>query len=133
VKPRKAKTLTLARKLVAASIEGGEPTSRRVDAVLEFLGRRPMAERKALLGAYLKMMRREEALRTLSIERAGTLDETSRATLVGGMGEKSGKPLIVTEKETPALLGGLKVRLGDDIYDASLKGILDRLGAHGNI
>lgn len=132
MKPRKAKTQTLARKLADASIEGGAPSPARVDAVLAFLSKRPMSERKAILASYLKMMRREEALRTLSIERAGKLDDASREVLVSGMGKASGKKLIVTDKDNPALIGGLKVRLGDDVYDASLQGILDRLGMHGN-
>jgi F-type H+-transporting ATPase subunit delta len=126
VKPRKAKTLTLARKLAAISIEGGEPSSERVDAVLAYLSKRPMAERKAVLKVYLRMMRREEYQRTLLIEHAGALDDTSRAGLVGGMGR--GRKLMVTDKDNPALLGGLRVRLGDDVYDASLQGILDRFG-----
>ena len=129
MKVSKAKTQTLARKLANASIENGQPSAARVDAVLQFLRKKPLAQRKALLVAYLRMMRREEFLRTLVIERAGALDEASRKELVSGLTRSSGKTLIVTERENPGLLAGLKVRLGDDIYDASLQGKLSRLGA----
>ena len=127
MKPGKARILNLSRKLADASIEGGEPSPRRVDAVLAFLGGRPMSERRAVLAAYLKMMRREEARRTLLLERAGSLDGTSKKALVEGLAKSSGMKLIVTEKENPALIGGLRVRLGDDVYDASLRGMLNRL------
>ena len=125
MKPGKAKTHALARKLADLSMEDGVPSSARVDAVLAFLGRRPLSERRAILGAYLRIMRREEALRTLTIERAGPLSEMSKGALVSGMAH--GRSLNVVERENAALIGGLKVRLGDDVYDASLKGVLERL------
>jgi F-type H+-transporting ATPase subunit delta len=131
VKQGKAKTLALVRKLVEASMEGGEPSPVRVDAVLALLRKRPESQRKVLLGVYLRMMRRAEALRTLSIERAGPLAADSKTSLVAGMEKHGGRKLVVTEKENAALIGGLKVRLGDDVYDASLQGILDRIG-HGH-
>lgn len=131
MKQGKAKTKALARKLADASMEGGEPSSKRVDAVLAFLRTRPLSQRRALLAAYLRMMRREEALRTLSIEKAGPLDDASKAALVAGMEQRGGRKLVVTETENAALIGGLKVRLGDDVYDASLQGILARIG-HGH-
>ena len=127
MKSGKARTQTLARKLADASIENGEPSQARVDAVLQILRKRPDGQRRALLVAYLRMMRREEVLRTLSIERAGTLGEAARADLVAGMTKASGKKLIVNERENPALIAGLKVRLGDDLFDATLQGRLSRM------
>jgi F-type H+-transporting ATPase subunit delta len=126
----KARTQALARKLANASIEGGEPSAARVDAVLRYLRQRPAGERRALLVAYLLMMRREELLRTISIERAGALDDAARAALVEGLAKRSGKKLLMAERENPALIAGLRVRLGDDLYDATLQGVLERMGAH---
>ncbi len=122
-----AKVTTLARKLAQASLERGAPAEQKVGAVLEALRKLPPARRKPLLIAYLGQMRRAEALRTLTIERAGPLDEAARKSLVEGMSRKSGLSLKVTERENKALLGGLKLRLGDDEYDASIAGMLARL------
>ena len=129
MKAAKARTTALARKLAQASIADGEASPARVSAVLELLRKRPERERKALLVAYLRLMRREEALRTLLIERSGPLDEASRKAIVEGLSKKTGHKLIVRERENPALIGGLKVRLGDDEYDASIAGTLARLAA----
>jgi F-type H+-transporting ATPase subunit delta len=129
VKVQKARVSALTRKLVQASIENGEPSAVRVQAVLELLRRRPAGQRAVLLKAYLRRMRREEALRTLVIERSGVLDEPARKGLVDGMAKASGRKLVVAETENSALIAGLRVRLGDDLYDATLKGILDRIGA----
>ena len=129
MKVQKARVSALARKLVQVSMENGEPSQQRVHAVLELLRKRPAGQRAALLKAYYRRMRREETLRTLKIERAGALDEASRKQLVAGMSGTSSRKLVVSEQENPALIAGLRVRLGDDVYDATLQGILDRMGA----
>jgi F-type H+-transporting ATPase subunit delta len=129
VKKGKTAVKTLARKLVGISSEGGEPSGERVGAVLANLRARPFRERKALLVAYLRLMRRGEYLRTLSIERAGPLDAGAKADLVASLAKGSGRQLIVDERENPALIAGLRVRLGDDVYDASVLGAISRLGA----
>ena len=38
-----------------------------------------------------------------------------------------GRELLVTEKENPALIAGLRVRLGDDVFDSSVSGRLATL------
>jgi F-type H+-transporting ATPase subunit delta len=130
VKVQKARVSALTRKLVQVSMENGEPSQQRVQAVLELLRKRPAGQRAALLKAYYRRMRREETLRTLRIERAGALDEASRQQLVAGMSRTSSLKLAVSEQENPALIAGLRVRLGDDVYDATLKGVLDRVGVN---
>jgi len=127
VKVAQAKVKALARKLVKSSIVDGEASPQRVSAVLELMHRRPEGQRKTILQVYLRMMRREEALSTLVIERAGDLDDASRKALIDGMSARSGRKLIVRESENLNLIGGLKVSLGDDVFDASITGMLSRL------
>lgn len=127
MKASRQKQNALAHKLVEASYEGGAPSKERVDAVLAALRGRPDKERRELLRAYLVLMRREEAARTLTIEHAGPLDAASRQSIVGAMQNRTRRSLVVAERDAPALLGGLRVRLGDDLFDASISGILARL------
>lgn len=129
MKKGKTAVKSFARKLAGISVENGEPSDVRVNAVLAYLRKKPVGQRKALLSAYLRIMRRGEYLRTLSIERAGALDAGSKAALVAGMTKTSGRKLIVAERDNPALIAGLKVRLGDDVYDASVLGAINTLGA----
>jgi F-type H+-transporting ATPase subunit delta len=127
-KAQRSRTLALAGKLAVASLENGVPTLERVGAVLKFISSRPHREKLPLLVAYERLMRRREFLRTLSIERAGAVDSASRDALVAALSGTAKVPLLVSEKENPDLVAGLRVRLGDDVYDASLAGILARLG-----
>jgi F-type H+-transporting ATPase subunit delta len=128
-KAQRSRTLTLAGKLAEASLEKGVPTRERVGAVLKFVSSRPHREQLPLLSAYGRLMRRREFLRTLSIEKAGAIDASSRDALVAALSGAAKVPLLVGEKENPDLVAGLRVRLGDDVYDASLAGILARLGS----
>ncbi len=127
-KAQRSRTLALAGKLAVASLENGVPTLERVGAVLKFISSRPHREKLPLLVAYERLMRRREFLRTLSIERAGAVDSASRDALVAALSGTAKVPLLVSEKENPDLVAGLRVRLGDDVYDASLAGMLARLG-----
>ena len=40
--------------------------------------------------------------------------------------QQYGSGLIVQYKITPALLGGLRIRVGNDVFDGSVQGRLDR-------
>jgi len=128
-KAQRLRTQALAGKLAGASLEKGVPTLERVGAVLKFISSRPAREKLPLLAAYERLMRRREYLRTLSIEKAGAIDASSRDALVAALSGAAKVPLLVSEKENPDLVAGLRVRLGDDVYDASLAGILARLGS----
>jgi F-type H+-transporting ATPase subunit delta len=129
VKKGKTAVKAFARKLAGISTVNGEPSSMRVNAVLAYLRGKPLGQRKAILSAYLRLMKRGEYLRTLSIERAGPIDAKSRDTLVESMTGDSGRRLIVMESENPALIAGLKVRLGDDVFDATVLSAINKLGA----
>ena len=128
-KAQRSRTLALAGKLASESFEKGVPTQERVGAVLKFISSRPHREKLPLLTAYGRLMRRREFLRTLAIERAGAIDTSARDALVSALSGAAKVPLVVSERENPDLVAGLRVRLGDDVYDASLSGILARLGS----
>lgn len=81
----------------------------------------------ALLEYYLKIMNhssnRENAIVTSSVP----LSESEQAKIEELFSRRSGKSIQVENKVDPALLGGIKVRIGDRLYDGSLSGKLDRL------
>ena len=47
--------------------------------------------------------------------------------VVSGLVAKYGDDLTFEYRVTPELLGGLKIRVGNDVFDGSVKGRLDRL------
>ncbi|QMV41758.1 F0F1 ATP synthase subunit delta [Cohnella cholangitidis] len=55
------------------------------------------------------------------------LSEEEKTKLAEKFGALIGKTIRVTNTVNPELLGGLTVRIGDTLYDGSLKGKLERL------
>jgi len=55
------------------------------------------------------------------------LDEIRRQRLAAELGRLEGAPVRLTYEIDPSVLGGLRVRKGNLVYDASIKGSLDRL------
>ena len=52
---------------------------------------------------------------------------SARQRVLAGLTKQYGEDLVVQYKTNPALLGGLRIRVGNDVLDGSVKGRLDRL------
>ena len=64
----------------------------------------------------------------MTVESAIELDEATRQRVVAGLGQQYGPDLSCTlPSHHPDLLGGLRIRVGNDVLDGSVKGRLDRL------
>jgi F-type H+-transporting ATPase subunit delta len=66
------------------------------------------------------------------VQSAVVLDEPTKTGLVTDLKKKYG-PQITTEFSVdPALLGGVKIRVGSDVWDGSVKNRLERLSEQFN-
>ena len=81
----------------------------------------------AILAALQRLTRLELERREVTVESAVTLDDASRQRVVTGLANQYGPDLVVQYKTTPALLGGLRIRVGNDVFDGSVQGRLERL------
>ena len=84
---------------------------------------------EGILGALHRLVRLDLAKREVLIESATALDEATRKRVVAGLANQYGPDLAVSYQTTPDLLGGLRIRVGNDVFDGSVKGRLDRLAA----
>ena len=82
---------------------------------------------KAILAAIQRLTRLELERREVTVESAVEIDESTRQRVVTGLEKQYGGGLILQYKITPALLGGLRIRVGNDVFDGSVQGRLDRL------
>lgn len=82
---------------------------------------------KGILAAILRLTRLEVARRDVTVESAVELDEASRQRVVAGLAKQYGEGLAVQYQVNPALLGGLRIRVGDDVFDGSVQNRLERL------
>ena len=113
-----------AKRLLALSLEGGAVSSDRVGAVLAALANsRPPHRLRPLLRAYLANVRRELARGEARIEHAGPLSAADADAIAAHFTKALARPVRPVARRNDALLGGFRVRVGDDVTDltASLR------------
>jgi F-type H+-transporting ATPase subunit delta len=63
----------------------------------------------------------------LLVTTAVPLDDHQREQIAKAVGDKLGKTVRIEERVDPALLGGLLLRIGDQVYDGSILGKMNSL------
>ncbi len=84
---------------------------------------------QAILAAIQRLTRLEMERRQVTVESAVEMDLPTQQRVVAGLTHQYGPDLVVQYQVTPALLGGLRIRVGNDVFDGSVQGRLDRLAA----
>ena len=82
---------------------------------------------RAILAAIQRLARLEMARREVLVESATVLTATEGQRIAMGLAKDYGDKLNIQFKTNPELLGGLRIKVGDDVLDGSVKGRLDRL------
>lgn len=93
----------------------------------KILAPRSAASRRAFLKLFRRHLRRALAQSELLIEHAGDLPPSTIDTLRRSLDPDGGRIHAVRTQPNPALIGGLRLTLGDDVYDASIAGTLTKL------
>ena len=110
----------LANKLVQLSLdEEGRVVEEKVHEVLESLRANPPREHKQLLRAYMQRIKRELAKGVAVVEHAGRPAAEAIESLKQELSRQHGRNIEVELRETPDLLVGIRVRVGDDVYEDS--------------
>ncbi|QTH42375.1 F0F1 ATP synthase subunit delta [Cohnella sp. LGH] len=84
-------------------------------------------ELAGVLDAYLQVAGEALGRADAHVTSPAPLSEQEKSNLAEKFGALLGKTIRVTNSVNPELLGGLTVRIGDTLYDGSLKGKLERL------
>ena len=130
---RDKKITQLAKKLVELSKDDqGVVTEAKVGEVLAGLKKVEVRHHLSVLKTYLNYVRREVALQTAVVATPGALSEAALADIAANFSKVYGRPITATTKQHPALIAGVRVRVGDDVYDASVAGRLQRLAENVN-
>ncbi len=106
----------------------GRVDAERVRAILAEVPRAfPFAQLRPLLEKFYADIARELRFSQARIEFAGTLSAGTADAIAAHFSALFGRAISPVPEENPALLGGVRVQVGDDVYDASLAGTLARL------
>ncbi len=81
----------------------------------------------AILEHFKRLVKLELDRRTAHVESATPLPQDLRATVQSSLARAYGAGLAVAFNENPALLGGMRIRVGSDVYDGSVQARLAAL------
>ncbi|MFC5531077.1 F0F1 ATP synthase subunit delta [Cohnella yongneupensis] len=123
-----APNVTLAAKVAALKSAFDDKASSFVlNTVSLLIERGREGELGSVLEAYLQVAGNMLGRADAHVTSSKPLSEDEKKKLADKFGALLGKTVRVTNAVNPELLGGLTVRIGDTLYDGSLKGKLDRL------
>jgi F-type H+-transporting ATPase subunit delta len=116
-----------ARRLFGICLTEGRLDEAKLKTVVSRLIESAPRDYRAILAAIQRLTRLEYARREVTVESAVALDEDTRQRVLAGLTHQYGSGLVVQYKTTPELLGGLRIRVGNDVFDGSVQGRLIRL------
>ncbi len=108
-------------KLVRLSFKDGKIIESNVVLAIKMLKAMPKSEAIAGLSEYLKSLKRKAREHTLYIETTVPLS-SSQINKVKKFVEKKSKITKVLVNINPEILGGVKLKVGDEIWDESVAG-----------
>jgi F-type H+-transporting ATPase subunit delta len=82
---------------------------------------------RAVLVALQRLTRLDADRRRVTVESAVALDDASRQRVVDGLAKAHGPNLTISYTVKPELIGGLRIRVGNDVLDGSVQGRITRL------
>ncbi len=124
-----AKIRAYAKQLLQLSLDNSVVSAERVAGVLEYLEKNPPARLSLVLAAYRKLVAAELAKGEARVEHAGPVAPEALAAIAAALGRRYGRPVVATSTLTPGLIAGLRVRIGDDVFESSVAGQLSALSA----
>ena len=119
----------LARQLFKMSVIDGNVSAAQVEGVLAYLEKHPPAKPLLVLQAYQQYIARELAKSEVVVEHAGPVTEGILRSIEGALSQKYKRQVTATAKQNAKLIAGLRLRIGDDMYETSIAGQLAQLSA----
>ncbi len=120
-------TRQLSRDLIRGSYVDGALDPVRIRSLIATIIRERPRNYLQLLKNYQRLLRLELEKRTATIESAAELDDVARRKIVEGLERKYGHGLTTKYQVNAGLLGGVRVRVGSDVWDSTVRNRLDRL------
>lgn len=117
-----------ARGLFKACVSGGKLDEKRVTTVVDtLLDKRPHGY-LSILKEFQRLIRQEIDRSTATVETATGIDAEVKSGIEKKLKQEYGDGLIINFKENAALIGGMRVKVGSDVFDGSVSARLQALG-----
>ena len=105
---------------------GGLDESRVRQAVQQVIAEKPRGY-IAILSQLARFVKLDQERRTARVESAAPLTAEAQASLRNNLAQLYGPGLNLSFGQNPALIGGLRIQVGSDVYDGSIQARLRAL------
>jgi len=117
----------LSREMLRASFSDGQLDPQKIASLVDSLTRRKPRHYIEVLKNYRRLLRLELEKRSARIETASEVDSAVRSEILANLKKKYGTDLTAEFVVDLALLGGMRIRVGSDVWDGTVRGRLERL------
>jgi F-type H+-transporting ATPase subunit delta len=119
-----------ARELFEAALDGsGRPDATKALSVADVLVKAAPRHTLQILKEYTKLIRLELEKHHAVIESAVPVDEATRSSIIKSLEKRDGGNVTFETKVDPALIGGSRIRLGSEVWDATVASRLNALAS----
>lgn len=116
-----------ARRIFRLCSKDGQVNEKHLSMAITKLATEKPRDYRGMLQALRRLLRAELAKKQVTVESAVSLAETTANEVKKSLSAQYGADLNFTFKVTPELLGGMRIRVGNDLFDGSVKARLERL------
>ena len=120
-------TRRLSRKMLQASFTDGQLDPVRIASLVDLVIREKPRNYISVLKNYKRLLRLEVEKRHATIETAREVDPAIRSEIVANLRSKYGDDVATEFHVDPQLLGGMRIRVGSNVWDGSVHNRLERL------
>lgn len=117
-----------AKQLFKSCLIGGKLDENRARQAVALLIERKPRGYIGIVQEFQRLVKLDVASRTASVECAVVLDSAQRQAVQAGLIRLKSGEVAVEFSEDASLIGGMRVKIGDDVYDGSVKTRLAQLG-----
>jgi F-type H+-transporting ATPase subunit delta len=122
-------TRRAARRMYRVCQVNGRLDPDRVRQIVQRVARAGRRGTVQILGDFLRLVRLDRDRHRAVIESAAGLSDDVRREVHAGLERTYGDGLETLFEVNPALIGGMRIRVGSDVYDGSVRGRLAALEA----
>lgn len=116
-----------ARRIYRLCAPEGRVDEAKIRAAFKKIAESKPRDYQAILHSLMNLVRLDDKSRQALVESATELDADSRKRIEGNLNEQYGGGLSFTYNTDAKLLGGVKIRVGNDVWDGSVQSRLERL------
>ena len=116
-----------ATELFRSCLVNGLLDENRARAVVQKLAESKPRGYLGTLSYFLRLVKLDLVRHTARIESASPLPPELRVSVQENLAQAYGPGLSASFNENPALIGGMRIRVGSDVYDGSVRGRLNAL------